>query len=164
MGGLNEFADQTWEEFSRTHLGYKANATLASSNKVPFPKDIVDVADSLDWVAKGAVTPVKDQKVCGSCWAFSATGSIEGAAFLASNRLVSLSEEDLVQCDSVKDHGCRGGLMDNAFQWVKANGICAEVDYPYTSHKHGITGTCKKLCTAFAHITGYTDVPAKDET
>merc|ERR1719389_957895 len=120
------------------------------------------VADAEDWVAKGAVTPVKNQQRCGSCWAFSSTGSLEGAFFVASGKLVSLSEEDLVQCNSRTDHGCQGGLMDNAFEWVEQNGICSEADYPYTSGG-GITGYCRKGCSPVVRIKGHTDVPSKDE-
>lgn len=129
--------------------------------KQPFP-NITDVAASIDWVAKGAVTPVKNQQQCGSCWAFSTTGAIEGAYFVASGKLESLSEEDLVQCDHNGDQGCQGGLMDNAFDWVSENGICSESAYPYTSGG-GTTGTCKTGCSAVVTITGHTDVPSKDE-
>jgi len=160
--GVNEFADQTWKEFSETHLGYDKNRQLSDLPKVPFP-NITDVADSIDWVAKGAVTPVKNQQRCGSCWAFSSTGSLEGAFFVATGKLQSLSEEDLVQCNSVTDHGCQGGLMDNAFNWVQQNGICSEESYPYTSGG-GVTGKCKKTCTPTVTVTGHTDVPSKDET
>merc|ERR1719247_2576784 len=160
--GLNEFADLTWDEFAATHLGYDRSSQLSNVPKVPFPK-ITDVADSIDWVAKGAVTPVKNQQRCGSCWAFSSTGSLEGAFFVATGKLQSLSEEDLVQCNSVTDHGCKGGLMDNAFTWISQNGICSEDSYPYTSGS-GVTGTCKKSCTPSVTLTGHTDVPSKDET
>merc|ERR1719183_386935 len=111
----------------------------------------------------GAVTPVKNQAQCGSCWAFSSTGSLEGAMFVATGKLISLSEEDLVQCNSITDHGCQGGLMDNAFDWVQQNGICSEEAYPYTSGS-GTTGTCKKTCTPIVTITGHTDVPSNDES
>jgi C1A family cysteine protease len=160
--GVNEFADLTWEEFSSSHLGYKSGSAVSGLTKVPFP-NITDVADSIDWVAKGAVTPVKNQQQCGSCWAFSSTGSLEGAMFVATGKLISLSEEDLVQCNSITDHGCQGGLMDNAFNWVQQNGICSEIAYPYTSGG-GVTGSCVKGCSPVVSITGHTDVPSKDES
>merc|ERR1719171_2283681 len=82
--------------------------------------------------------------------------------FVSTGKLISLSEEDLVQCNSVTDHGCQGGLMDNAFNWVQKHGICSEESYPYTSGG-GTTGTCKKTCKPIVTITGHTDVPSKDE-
>jgi len=169
--GVNGFADLTWEEFSSTHLGYKAGSS-SGLIKVPFP-NITDVADSIDWVAKGAVTPVKNQGRCGSCWAFSSTGALEGAMFISSGKLISLSEEELVQCDVRRNKGCQGGWMDNAFQWVQQNGICSEPEYPYTEpvdpygilsgHRHGVTGSCVKGCSPVVALTGTIDVPSRDE-
>jgi hypothetical protein len=121
------------------------------------------VLDSLDWVAKGAVTAVKNQGQCGSCWAFSTTGSLEGALFVATGKLTSLSEQDLVSCDTKVDQGCSGGLMDNAYEFVMENGgICSEDAYPYTSGG-GSSGTCQKSCSNVMTITGHTDVPSQDE-
>ena len=120
-------------------------------------------ADEVDWTTKNAVTPVKNQQRCGSCWAFSTTGSVEGAYAIASGTLTSLSEQDLVSCDHNGDQGCNGGLMDNAFKWIESNGLCTEDDYPYTSGS-GITGTCKTTCKPAVTITGFTDVPQQDET
>merc|ERR1712100_762205 len=156
--GINQFTDYTHEEY-RVLLGYNASA------KKPNPIAVFDTTNldaSIDWVTKGAVTPVKDQQQCGSCWAFSSTGSLEGAIFVATGKLISLSEEDLVQCNSITDHGCQGGLMDNAFNWVQQNGICSETAYPYTSGG-GSTGTCKKGCSPVVTITGHTDVPESNE-
>jgi len=162
--GINQFADLTSEEFAQTYArGVKAKTVWGDLPKVPFPNMSEEVlSDSVDWVAKGAVTPVKNQGRCGSCWAFSTTGSVEGAYQRASGKLVSLSEENLVQCDHDGDQGCNGGLMDNAFGWIKHNGICAEADYPYTSGS-GVEGTCTKGCKPVVTVTGYTDVPSNDE-
>merc|ERR1712064_108967 len=88
------------------------------------------LADSIDWTAKGAVTKVKNQGQCGSCWPFSTTGSLEGAWEIATGKLVSLSEQQFVDCDKV-DSGCQGGLMDNGFRFAEQNALCTEDSYPY---------------------------------
>lgn len=161
--GHNEFSDLTWDEFRATHMSELfTNKAPKNVNRV-FIQNDSPLADSVDWVTKGAVTPVKNQQRCGSCWAFSTTGSMEGAYQIATGKLVSFSEEDLVQCDTNGDKGCQGGLMDNAFEWIQQKGICTEADYPYTSGS-GVTGTCKKTCSPVATNTGHSDVPAKDET
>merc|ERR1712127_383325 len=126
------------------------------------PARQADAPDDIDWTTKGAVTPVKNQKQCGSCWAFSTTGSIEGAFQIAGNKLTSLSEEELVECDHVDD-GCKGGLMDNGFKYVEEHGLCTESAYPYTSGE-GVRGTCKSSkCTTAVKVKGFKDVPSKDE-
>merc|ERR1719434_680490 len=101
-----------------------------------------NLTDSVDWRSKGAVTPVKNQAQCGSCWAFSSTGSMEGAHQIATGNLVSLSEEQLVQCSTVNS-GCNGGLMDYAFQYAETTPMVTEDAYPYTSGT-GVTGHCNK--------------------
>jgi len=162
--GMTEFADMTSEEFNSVYVGgYNPGLRSKNLQSVPFPNITGPVPDAVDWVTKGGVTPVKNQQRCGSCWAFSTTGSVEGAYFVASSQLESLSEEDLVQCDSVSDKGCQGGLMDNAFEFIQKNGgICSEASYPYTSGA-GVTGTCKKGCQPVVTVSGHVDVPTKDE-
>jgi len=130
--GHNHLSDLNRVEY-RTLLGYKPSAKknyLKSPSKLHI---ISNIPESIDWRDKGAVTPVKNQGQCGSCWSFSTTGALEGAYFIKTGKLVSFSEQELVSCDKV-DQGCNGGLMDNAFEWIhNNNGLCAEDTYPYES-------------------------------
>ena len=134
--GINLFADWTIEEFRSTMLGTRFNITHnrneSLSTFVRLPAN-VKTPEKVDWREQGAVTPVKNQGQCGSCWAFSTAGSLEGAHFRTTGKLISLSEQQLVDC-SAKFHnnGCDGGLMDNAFDYVKSiGGLDTEDSYPY---------------------------------
>ncbi|WOK98724.1 senescence-specific cysteine protease SAG39-like [Canna indica] len=115
---------------------------------------------SMDWRTKGAATPVKDQGQCGCCWAFSAMAEMEGITKLTMGKLISLSEQELVDCDvHGEDQGCNGGLMDDAFDFIiKNNGLAAESNYPYKA----TDGTCntQKSSPCAASIGDYEDVPA----
>jgi len=156
--GINQFADLTPAEF-KAYLGLKPrdNSYIRSVN-------VEVLADSpvndIDWVSKGAVTPVKDQAQCGSCWAFSTTGSVEGAVQVKTGRLTSVSEQQLVDCaGSSGNQGCNGGLMDDAFNWIVSHrGIGSEASYPYTARD----GTCKDV-PSVSTISGYKDVQQGSE-
>ena len=153
--GATIFADMTNQEFATSKMcGCMLKPTMTKVSKYINVRPFEEV----DWREKGAVTPVKDQASCGSCWAFSATGSLEGGNFVANGKLISLSEQQLVDCDP-KSNGCGGGLMTNAFEYVMKKGLCTEEDYPY----HAKDEDCKDdKCTAAIHITGYEEVPAYD--
>jgi cathepsin L len=159
--GLNEFADMTNEEFGLKMKGYKhVERPLMRSKNVEVLSE-ANLADSIDWTTKGAVTPVKNQGQCGSCWSFSTTGSIEGANQIKTGNLVSLSEQELVDCaGSYGNQGCNGGLMDYGFEYAKAKGLCTEASYPYTAKD----GSCQSSCTAAVTIGGYKDVTPDSET
>lgn len=130
--GVTPFADLTIEEF-KTFNGIKLGGPFGNKcDKYKYAD--LKVPESIDWRSKKAVTPVKDQGQCGSCWSFSATGAIEGAWSIKNNELVSLSEQQLVDCSkSYGNHGCYGGLMDGAFHYVMDNGLCEESAYPYNA-------------------------------
>jgi len=160
--GVNAFTDLTSKEFSDLYLGYRPrnNEYSRSQNLHVAPQNQV-LASSLDWRTSGAVTPIKDQGQCGSCWSFSTTGSVEGANKIKSGNLVSLSEQQLVDCaGSSGNQGCNGGLMDDAFEYIiKNGGIGSEASYPYTARD----GICKKV-PSVATVSKYTDVKKNDET
>eukprot|EP01120_Amphizonella_sp_Union-15-10_P006748 TRINITY_DN220_c0_g1_i2.p1 TRINITY_DN220_c0_g1~~TRINITY_DN220_c0_g1_i2.p1 ORF type:complete len:338 (-),score=64.17 TRINITY_DN220_c0_g1_i2:103-1065(-) len=157
---LNKFADLTAQEFSRVYKGLKMPSTLPKSI---YKSSNITLPESLDWRTKGVVTGVKNQGQCGSCWSFSTTGSVEGAHALATGRLVSLSEQNLVDCSVAEgNQGCNGGLMDSAFEYIiKNRGIDTEASYPYTA-----TGpnACRfNRNDVGATISSYKDVPSGSE-
>lgn len=138
--GLNEFADLSHEEFKATHLGMLRRRHQKGG---PFSFRYAHVSDlpkSVDWREKGAVTGVKNQGSCGSCWAFSTVAAVEGINQIVTGNLTSLSEQELIDCDTNFNKGCRGGLMDHAFEFIiKNGGIHTEDDYPYVTKE----GTCE---------------------
>jgi C1A family cysteine protease len=157
--GINQFADLTWEEFAELK-NIRPIERKPAKNVVSL-EHIIDVPTSVDWSQKGAVTDVKDQGQCGSCWSFSTTGAIEGAWAIAKGELVTLSEQQLVDCSSdYGNAGCNGGWMDSAFQYVIDNGgLVSEDDYPYTAYD----GYCDVQGSVKATISSFVDVAQNNE-
>jgi cathepsin L len=158
--GVNQFADLTNTEF-QTLNGYTGEHKTHSPDG-EFRPSFRDLPATVDWRTKGLVTPVKNQAQCGSCWAFSAIASLEGQHANATGKLVSLSEQQLVDCSQAEgNQGCNGGLMDQAFTYIKKNqGVDTEASYPY----EGTDGTCRfKKANVGATLTGFKDIPTGDE-
>lgn len=173
--GHNQFSHMTYDQWrAAVRFGLDRASSDNSSESAGThraPKDLTNLPTSVDWVAKGGVTPVKNQGKCGSCWSFSTTGSLEGAYFNKYGTLENFSEQNLVDCDTArhggKDSGCNGGLMDNAFAFIELNGgICTEADYPYVSGSTERQGTCQqKSCKKVTNATprSYNDVEINSE-
>lgn len=148
---INHLSDKM---ISSNHIIYQpSNTTYKGENtnvSLPF---------SIDWREKDIITNVKNQGGCGSCWSFSATGSIEAIHAIKTGKLLNISEQQLVDCSSnYGNQGCQGGSMDNAFKYVIDNGLCLESEYPY----QGVQGQCIS-CKEVVNISDYKDVIPNNE-
>ncbi|KAJ8638697.1 hypothetical protein MRB53_012964 [Persea americana] len=164
--GLNEFADMSHEEFKDKYLGLKPDLSKRRESSKCHEnfryRDDVNIPKTVDWRKKGAVTHVKNQGSCGSCWAFSTVAAVEGINKIVTGNLTSLSEQELIDCDKPFNNGCNGGLMDYAFSFIVSHGgLHTEQDYPYLMED----GTCKekKGDLNVVTISGYEDVPENNE-
>jgi cathepsin L len=157
---MNQFGDLSNKEFSKLYLGTKVtvppvNRPIRAHNSRALPA-------TMDWRTKGAVTPIKNQQQCGSCWAFSTTGSVEGCHFLGKGKLVSLSEQNLMDCSTSQgNQGCDGGLMTQAMTYIISNnGVDTESSYPYTAED----GTCQyNPSNSGSTLASYVNVNQGDE-
>jgi C1A family cysteine protease len=159
--GLSPFMDVTREEFVAERLSLQPSKEATGMTYLgQFKATGAATPDEIDWSTQGAVSPVKDQGSCGSCWAFSAVGSLEGRAQIATGKLQQFSEQQFVDCDKgFGDMGCQGGLMDQAFTYLmQSKGACTEESYSYA----GRGGVCQSdSCTIglqASQVTGYQDV------
>lgn len=159
----NQFSHLTVEEWKTIYTGLRRPNLRVPGGIRKSAADLGGVAgipDSVDWVSAGAVTPVKDQGQCGSCWAFSTTGGLEGAYAIKTGSLVSFSEQQLVDCSTLNS-GCNGGMMDRADRFIRSNGgLCTEEAYPYFSGTTETAGKCQTSCqnVAGSAVTSWTDL------
>ncbi|CAN1307505.1 Cysteine proteinase RD21A [Linum perenne] len=157
--GLNRFADLTNEEYRLRYLGAKvdrkeAKVNGSTSEEYLFKKGD-DLPESVDWREKGAVAPVKDQGQC--------VGAVEGINQIVTGEMITLSEQELVDCDTAYNEGCNGGLMDYAFEFIiKNGGIDTDEDYPYKAADNACDSNRQRNAKVVT-IDGYKDVPTNDE-
>ena len=152
--GHNAFSGMSSVEFAE-HMHFGLNREILETTGLRGFSETLDtdfVETSVDWRTKNAVTPVKNQKQCGSCWSFSTTGALEGIYAIKRGTLVSYSEQQLVDCDYIRaggtSLGCNGGDMKSAMEWIgKNNGLCTESAYPYVSGDTKTNGPCQKSCS-----------------
>jgi len=161
--GVNAYADETSQEFRSRRNGLRQAVRQVSGRVQDFHDYRKALPATVDWRTKGIVTPVKNQAQCGSCWAFAAVASLEGQHAKKTGKLVSLSEQQLVDCSGSEGNmGCEGGLPDNAYAYIKKNGgIDTEASYPYTAQD----GDCHfKKANVGATLTGYIDIQQGSES
>jgi len=158
---INEFGDMTNTEYRKTMNGYiPSNNTEHESTFLP-PENF-QAPISIDWRQHGLVTPIKNQGQCGSCWSFSTTGTLEGQMKRKTQRLVSLSEQNLVDCSTQRNHGCNGGLPSLALHWIHDNnGIDTEASYPYQAHQYNCRFNRQNVA---GHVNGVMRVRSGSES
>ncbi|KAK3929872.1 Cathepsin L [Frankliniella fusca] len=160
--GYNQYADMHTHEITEKMNGYRMGQKKPSNNTVFKAHLNRPSSEKVDWRSKGFVTPVKDQGGCGACWAFSTTGALEGQHFKKTGKLVSLSEQNLVDC-STANYGCGGGLMDDAFEYVRVNGgLDTEESYPYTG-EDGNTCFFNSEDKIDLQTSGYVDIDSTEK-
>jgi len=159
---VNQFADMTDDEFEATYLtGYTPRPAYELDESTPVEPSNEPVPNTVDWRQQGLVTEVKNQASCGSCYSFSATGALEGQWKKKTGQLISMSEQQIVDCSNRwGDHGCHGGRFQSAWKYIRdVGGIVSESSYPYSPHQ----GFCRKRGPNVARVVGYHDLPHNDE-
>nr|BAW35427.1 cysteine protease [Drosera adelae] len=160
---VNQFADLTDEEFEKMYASAKVpESRHSNSQRTPFKYEgYTSVPASINWVTMGAVTPIRNQGTCGSCWAFAAIATVESLTWIKTGKSYDLSEQQIVDCDRYgKDRGCNGGYADGAYNWIINNrGVTTEASYPYVGYQQYYCYRAQSAVT----IKGYQFVPNNSE-
>jgi KDEL-tailed cysteine endopeptidase len=167
---LNQFSDLSIIEFEKQYLSFTSDneyKTLSLDKDLNCKVDntlnniFIESPDEFDWEKKNKVSCVKNQGKCGSCWAFSTVAAIESENAIVNNKLINLSEQELIDCagDEYDNKGCGGGLMENAFHYVIDRGLCSEENYPY----EGVDNICRN-CKEMITISDCREIPSYNET
>jgi len=152
----NQFINTTYDNEFAIHSNHYLANNLSTFIDLPITDKL-----SIDWRDEHKVSSVKNQGQCGSCWAFSSVGATESAWAIKHNQLYNLSEQELVDCSS-ENHGCEGGEMDFAFQYIMNHSLCTNLSYPYIANNDN---TCAiNQCKPIVHISNYSDVYPNNET
>ncbi|XP_073995855.1 procathepsin L-like isoform X2 [Rhodnius prolixus] len=160
---LNQYGEMYPSEFRAIVSSFNRSLrTEVLSHEIFKIPSSFDIPDSIDWRDKGAVNEVKDQGQCGACWAFSAIGAIESQYFMKTGKLITLSEQNLIDCSlEYGNSGCKSGTMNGAFKYInKSEGINTEEAYPYEARENS---GCKHKIEDAIKIKGYVDIPEGDE-
>lgn len=162
--GVNQFSGMTFEEFATVYLtNTEPDDHKVDSSKIPVEylkaDPLAAKVESVDWVAAGGVTPVKDQGQCGSCWAFSTMASLESVNRVNNGKIANLAEQQLVDCNTNGNSGCSGGSATSALEWLVDNQACTTASYPYQA----VQGSCKSCSRSNVALTGVNLVTSRSE-
>jgi cathepsin L len=158
---VNKFTDT----FQLSNITYKINSIRKQSicKLIKFSNHLTNIHNTFDWRIKGIINPIKDQSLCGSCWAFSTISNAEHIWYIYSDKLLDLSEQELIDCVK-ENNGCNGGKIEPSLEYIINIGLCLEKDYNYLSGNNNISSYCKICKSYVSFINCFTIIPGDQNT